>query len=200
MIDNAPGEHSRLIDEQLAVPTEIDDQIFYLSAFRFQTPTGVTEHLTLHLGNLTRSASVLLRIHSACIAGDVFGSNECDCEQQLKFALNRIIEEGSGVVVYLTDHEGRGSGSVAKLRAAVSRAEGRSALPPERRSFAVVAVILGRLGVKRVRLLSGSRAKAEALRDGGIEVSQVLSCPPLRTTDKIKRYLRNRASGAAETS
>jgi 3,4-dihydroxy 2-butanone 4-phosphate synthase/GTP cyclohydrolase II len=190
----------RLVDEELAVPTEIRGRTFLLSAFRFEGDGKTVEHVTAHLGKLDgRSGDgVLTRIHSACISGDIFCADECDCGQQLEFALERIITEACGVIVYLADHDGRGSGSVEKLRAAASVQAGSGALPPDRRSFAPAAAMLRRLGIDRVRLLTSNNAKAQALRDDGIDVLGILPCPPLRTTDRIERYLRRRTGDAAQ--
>ena len=122
----------------------------------------------------------VVRVHSECLTGDAFGSLRCDCGPQLDAALARI---GSvpGVVVYLRGQEGRGVGLLDKLRAYAVQdagydtvdAQTRLGLPVDDREYGAAAAILHDLGVADVELLTGNPLKADALREGGIEVRQV---------------------------
>ena len=144
--------------------------------------SGGREHLALVMGDPgTASAGgqvPLVRVHSECLTGDALGSLRCDCGDQLAGALREIAEHGSGVVVYLRGHEGRGIGLHAKLRAYALQDDGRDTvdanlqlgLPVDARDYRVAAEILHDLGVVRLRLLSGNPAKGSALGAAGIEV------------------------------
>ena len=138
---------------------------------------GPTEHLSLSAPG-TRPAPVpLVRLHSECLTGDVFGSHRCDCGQQLDAAMARVQAEG-GAVIYLRGHEGRGIGLVNKLRAYHLQSQGADTveanellgLPGEAREWRDAADILAELGLRRVRLLTNNPLKVEAMRRAGIDV------------------------------
>ncbi len=123
---------------------------------------------------------VLTRLHSECLTGDAFGSQHCECGDQLAAALRAVVAEGAGVVVYLRGHEGRGIGLLAKLRAMALQAEGLDTveanlalgLPVDARDYAVAAGMLKDLGVRSVRLMSNNPRKREALVRQGVEVDE----------------------------
>ncbi|MEU2989587.1 GTP cyclohydrolase II [Streptomyces griseoincarnatus] len=123
---------------------------------------------------------VLTRLHSECLTGDAFGSQHCECGDQLAAALRAVVAEGTGVVVYLRGHEGRGIGLLAKLRAMALQAEGLDTveanlalgLPVDARDYAVAAGMLKDLGVRSVRLMSNNPRKREALVRHGVEVDE----------------------------
>ncbi|MGW0911233.1 GTP cyclohydrolase II [Streptomyces sp. NPDC002784] len=123
---------------------------------------------------------VLTRLHSECLTGDAFGSQHCECGDQLASALRAVAAEGRGVVVYLRGHEGRGIGLLAKLRAMALQAEGLDTveanlalgLPVDSRDYGVAARILDDLGVRSVRLMSNNPRKREALLEHGITVAE----------------------------
>ncbi|GGW09928.1 GTP cyclohydrolase II [Streptomyces capoamus] len=123
---------------------------------------------------------VLVRLHSECLTGDAFGSRHCECGDQLEAAMRAVVAEGSGVVVYLRGHEGRGIGLLAKLRAMALQAEGLDTveanlalgLPVDARDYRVAAEILRDLGVRSVRLLSNNPRKREALVRHGVQVAE----------------------------
>jgi GTP cyclohydrolase II len=123
---------------------------------------------------------VLTRLHSECLTGDAFGSQHCECGDQLASALRAVAAEGRGVVVYLRGHEGRGIGLLAKLRAMALQAEGLDTveanlalgLPVDSRDYGVAARILDDLGVRSVRLMSNNPRKREALLEHGIAVAE----------------------------
>src|SRR6266852_2088354 len=129
------------------------------------------------------NATPLVRIHSQCLTGDVFGSLRCDCRQQLEMALSLIAAAGTGVLVY-EQQEGRGIGLMAKLQAYELQDRGldtveaneKLGFKADHREFALPAEILKALGIKQVRLLSNNPEKVEALRRSGIEVVERLPC------------------------
>ncbi|HUW77678.1 MAG TPA: 3,4-dihydroxy-2-butanone-4-phosphate synthase [Candidatus Nanopelagicaceae bacterium] len=139
------------------------------------------EHLLLTLGNLQDSARPLIRIHSECVTGDVFGSRRCDCGAQLNAALALIEGEGVGAILYLTGHEGRGIGLANKISAYNLQDLGADTvdanalldLPVDARSWRDAVDILAAAGFKQCRLLTNNPAKAEALRSSGIDVEMV---------------------------
>ena len=128
------------------------------------------------------SENVLVRLHSECLTGDAFGSQHCECGDQLDAALRAVVKAGSGIVVYLRGHEGRGIGLLAKLRAMALQAEGLDTveanlalgLPVDSRDYGVAAGIFHDLGVNSVRLMSNNPRKREALERHGIEVTETV--------------------------
>ncbi|MEZ0069857.1 3,4-dihydroxy 2-butanone 4-phosphate synthase/GTP cyclohydrolase II [Streptacidiphilus sp. MAP12-20] len=163
-----------------ALPTEHGS--FTAVGYRSE-PDGV-EHIALVAGGLSADGrlpdgeEVLVRVHSECLTGDVFGSLRCDCGPQLHASLDRIAREGRGVVLYLRGHEGRGIGLVRKLRAYELQEDGRDTvdanlelgLPADARDYRAAALILEDLGVRSVRLLSNNPDKHGALTDHGLKV------------------------------
>ena len=130
-----------------------------------------------------RCAPPLVRIHSQCLTGDVFGSLRCDCRQQLEMALSMIAQQGAGVLVY-EQQEGRGIGLMAKLQAYELQDAGldtveaneRLGFRADHREFALPAEILKTLGVREVRLLSNNPDKVVALEKAGIKVVERVPC------------------------
>ncbi|MFR9800391.1 GTP cyclohydrolase II [Streptomyces sp. MS06] len=145
---------------------------------------------------------VLTRLHSECLTGDAFGSQHCECGDQLASALRAVATEGSGVVVYLRGHEGRGIGLLAKLRAMALQAEGLDTveanlalgLPVDARDYGVAAGILRDLGVRSVRLMSNNPRKREALQRHGVQVAEQvpLLIPPCESNITYLRTKRER--------
>jgi GTP cyclohydrolase II len=158
-----------------------------------------TEQIALVYGDITELAT-LTRVHSECLTGDVFASTHCECGDQLAAALDRIVEEGAGVLVYVQGHEGRGIGLLAKLKAMRLQDEGLDTvdanvalgLPVDARDYHAAAGILTDLGVRSVRLLSNNPQKAEQLTRYGIRISErvPLLVPP---NPENLRYLRTKA-------
>jgi 3,4-dihydroxy 2-butanone 4-phosphate synthase/GTP cyclohydrolase II len=163
----------RVADARL--PTE-------LGAFRclaFRAEGDDVTHLALVRGDVAAATEpILVRVHSECLTGDVFGSRRCDCGPQLHEAMRRIEAEGCGVVVYLCGHEGRGIGIGSKLQAYELQDAGLDTvdanlelgLPVDDRDYAAGAAILLEVGARRVRLLTNNPAKVAAVAAHGVEV------------------------------
>jgi len=134
------------------------------------------------MGDMT-SRAPLVRIHSQCLTGDVFGSLRCDCRAQLEMALAMIAAAGAGVLVY-EQQEGRGIGLMAKLKAYALQDEGldtveaneKLGFKADHREFALPAGILKALGLKEVRLLSNNPDKVAALERAGVKVTERVPC------------------------
>ena len=142
---------------------------------------------------------MLVRVHSECLTGDVFGSLRCDCGPQLEAALRRIDDEGLGVVVYLRGHEGRGIGLGHKLRAYSLQEQGRDTvdanlelgLPVDSREYGIGAQILVDLGITTMRLLTNNPAKYGGLEGFGLEIVERLPLQPAANPNNIE-YLRTK--------
>lgn len=161
--------------EEVFLPTEYGD--FHLIPF-LQTSTG-QEHVALIKGEWTEDESVLVRMHSSCITGDIFGSKRCECGEQLHKALEMIEEEGKGVLVYL-NQEGRGIGLMSKMAAYKLQEEGYDTVDAnlhlgykaDERDYGVGAQILRSLGVSKMRLLTNNPVKRIGLESYGLEVTE----------------------------
>ena len=145
----------------------------------FRDPHDGHEHLALTYGDAPMRENVLVRVHSECVTGDIFAAMRCECGDQLAAALDAIIQEGSGVLVYLRGHEGRGIGLVATIRTHVLQdiqgmdtVDSATALgfPIDGRDFGPAARVLKYLGIRSVRLMSNNSDKVRALESHGIEV------------------------------
>jgi 3,4-dihydroxy 2-butanone 4-phosphate synthase/GTP cyclohydrolase II len=159
------------------------------TAYGYRITVDGGEHVALVYGDpdtLTEEGPVLTRVHSECLTGDVFGSRRCDCGPQLNEAMDRIVAEGRGVVVYLRGHEGRGIGLVAKLQAYQLQDGGRDTvdanldlgLPADARHYGAATQILKDLGVGEVRLLTNNPDKVNNLEEYGIKVAERVPLTP----------------------
>lgn len=180
---------------QARVPTRHGD--FTCHAWR--SVVDGTEHLALVRGDVGDGTPVMVRVHSECLTGDVFGSARCDCGSQLDDALSTIAQEGRGVVVYLRGHEGRGIGIAHKLMAYNLQDQGwdtvdanlELGLPVDTREYGIGAQILVDLGVKKIRLMTNNPAKYRGLSGFGLEVVDRISIPPRVTLENVA-YLRTK--------
>jgi 3,4-dihydroxy 2-butanone 4-phosphate synthase/GTP cyclohydrolase II len=182
---------TRVSEARMPLPQGVFRALGYREVFR-----GV-EHIALVYGDVSEETGVLVRMHSECLTGDVFGSRRCDCGPQLERALERIVEEGAGAVVYLRGHEGRGIGLVNKLHAYQLQDDGldtyeanhRLGFPSDRRDYGVGMQILKDLGITELRLLTNNPAKRAGLEGYGLSVVERV---PLKTAPAAEnlRYLR----------
>jgi 3,4-dihydroxy 2-butanone 4-phosphate synthase / GTP cyclohydrolase II len=168
-------------------------------AFGYRSQADGGEHVALVHGDLGDGEDVLVRVHSECLTGDVFGSLRCDCGPQLDAALARVAAEGRGVVLYVRGHEGRGIGLLHKLQAYQLQDAGRDTvdanldlgLPADARDYGTGAQILADLGIHSMRLLTNNPAKRAALEGYGLRV--VGREPmPVRAHPENVRYLRTK--------
>ena len=161
----------------------------------YQSLNSNEEFVVLARGELHQDRPTLVRIHSQCLTGDVFGSIKCDCGQQLRAALELIAREGSGAIVY-QQQEGRGIGIINKIRAYALQDEGadtieaneRLGLAVDLRCYEQCAEILRDLGLNRIRLISNNPEKVRALEVMGLKVVERVSLP-IQTADAAKVYL-----------
>lgn len=159
--------------EKVHLPTEYGD--FQLIPFR-QKSNGL-EHIAIIKGDVNTDEPVLVRVHSSCATGDIFGSMRCDCGEQLHEALRMIEREGRGAVVYLSQ-EGRGIGLMDKIRAYKLQEQGMDTVEAnlhlghkaDERDYGVGAQILNRLGIKKMRLMTNNPMKRVGLSGYGLEI------------------------------
>jgi 3,4-dihydroxy 2-butanone 4-phosphate synthase / GTP cyclohydrolase II len=200
--------HSEL-NVRRVVQTRVPNQFGEWRAYGYVNSVDGTEHLALVLGDLGDAVvahggttppeppeDILVRMHSECLTGDVFGSQRCDCGAQLAAAMAAIAAEGRGIVLYLRGHEGRGIGLLSKLRAYQLQDAGADTvdanlelgLPADAREYSTGAQMLADLGVRSLRLLTNNPAKLAGLSGFGIEVTGRVSLPVAATEDNL-RYL-----------
>jgi 3,4-dihydroxy 2-butanone 4-phosphate synthase/GTP cyclohydrolase II len=174
---------------ETVVPTPYGD--FRALGYR-DTLDGV-EHVAFVRGDLGDGVDVLVRVHSECVTGDVFGSLRCDCGPQLHAALRAVADEGRGVVLYMRGHEGRGIGLVHKLQAYQLQDGGADTvdanlelgLPADARDYGTGAQILVDLGIGSMRLLTNNPAKRAGLEGYGLEVLGRVALPVSATTQNL---------------
>jgi 3,4-dihydroxy 2-butanone 4-phosphate synthase/GTP cyclohydrolase II len=175
------------------IPTKYGE----FTAYVFESLLDGTEHMAFVRGEVTGQSNVLVRVHSECLTGDVFGSIRCDCGPQLDLALERVAMEDQGVIVYLRGHEGRGIGLGHKLRAYTLQDQGRDTVqanvelgfPIDSREYGIGSQILVDLGITTMRLMTNNPAKYGGLEGYGLEIVERV---PLRShpTDENIAYLR----------
>lgn len=191
-------EHLAEAVGQAQLPTRYG--LFEATAFRSEVD-GV-EHLALVFGDIhapCRREGVLTRVHSECLTGDVAGSLRCDCGAQFEAAMSAIARAGSGVLLYMRGHEGRGIGLGQKLRAYRLQEDGHDTvsanlalgLPVDARQYGVAAQILKALGVQKVRLITNNPEKCVGLARSGIDVDARVALPATVQSDNVA-YLRTK--------
>jgi 3,4-dihydroxy 2-butanone 4-phosphate synthase/GTP cyclohydrolase II len=177
------------------IPTEHGE----FAAHVFASDVDATEHVAFVKGDVAAGGPVLVRVHSECLTGDVFGSLRCDCGPQLQLALAAVAAEGRGVVVYLRGHEGRGIGLGHKLRAYALQDRGRDTVeanlelgfPVDSREYGIGAQILVELGVTTMRLMTNNLEKHRGLEAYGLEVVERVPLQPAPNVENLA-YLRTK--------
>jgi 3,4-dihydroxy 2-butanone 4-phosphate synthase / GTP cyclohydrolase II len=177
------------------LPTPYGDFVCYA----YESVLNGDQHLALVRGAVQGEQNVLVRVHSECLTGDVFGSMRCDCGWQLEAAVRRVAEEGLGVVVYLRGHEGRGIGLAHKLRAYRLQEQGHDTvdanlelgLPVDSREYGIGAQILVDLGITTMRYMTNNPAKYGGLDGFGLVMVERV---PLQSTPNAENssYLRTK--------
>ena len=188
--------HEKLI--QRVTETNLPTKYGPFKAVAYRSSVDHDQHVALALGDVADGTPVLVRVHSECLTGDVFGSMRCDCGDQIQMALRAISQAGRGVLVYVRQ-EGRGVGLHNKLKAYALQDEGMDTVeanlalgfPPDLRDYGIGAQILVDLGVKKMRLMTNNPRKIVGLEGYGLElVDRVpIIAPP--TPDNI-RYLETK--------
>lgn len=187
-------QHEKLVSKfaMTAIPTRFGE----FMAHGYETTVEANPYIALVMGDVSDGEPTLVRIHSGCLTGDVLHSLRCDCGQQLELAMQKVAEEGKGVILYIYHHEGRGIGLVNKLKAYVLQDHGADTVeanemlgfPADMRDYSIGAQILVDLGVKKIRLMSNNPAKYAALSGYELEIVErvPLVCEPNAAN---KRYL-----------
>ncbi|KAJ3676928.1 hypothetical protein LUZ60_002652 [Juncus effusus] len=170
-----------------------------VKAYCYRSVLDGIEHIAMVKGEIGDGNDILVRVHSECLTGDIFGSARCDCGDQLAAAMEMIEKEGRGVLVYLRGHEGRGIGLGHKLRAYTLQDNGRDTveaneelgLPVDSREYGIGAQMLRDLGVRTMKLMTNNPAKYVGLKGYGLSVATRV---PLLTpiTNENRRYLETK--------
>ncbi|MBN8703152.1 MAG: bifunctional 3,4-dihydroxy-2-butanone-4-phosphate synthase/GTP cyclohydrolase II [Bacteroidetes bacterium] len=188
-------------DVKIQLPTETGD--FELVAYR-QTTTD-QEHLALIKGTWEKDEPVLVRVHSSCLTGDIFGSCRCDCGPQLKKAMEVIEKAGKGIIVYM-NQEGRGIGLLNKLKAYQLQENGRDTVEanvelgfkPDERDYGVGAQILRDLGVNKIKLMTNNPTKRAGLLGYGLEIIENVPLE-IKSNQHNKLYLETKKNKMGHT-
>lgn len=180
---------------QAKLPTSFGD----FTAYVYQSHLDSIEHIALVKGNVKDCENVLVRVHSECLTGDIFGSKRCDCGQQLSSAMKKIDEEGTGVILYLRGHEGRGIGLGHKLQAYNLQDLGRDTveanlelgLPIDSREYGIGAQILADLGLTTIRLMTNNPSKYSGLSGYNLTITERVPLNSIATQEN-KCYLKTK--------
>ncbi len=185
-----------LIQKEVEVKLPTDHGNFELIAYR-QVTSG-QEHLALTKGTWSKDEPILVRVHSSCLTGDIFGSCRCDCGPQLHKAMEMIEEAGKGVIVYM-NQEGRGIGLLNKLKAYKLQEGGKDTVEanqalgfkPDERDYGVGAQILRDLGVSKIKLMTNNPTKRAGLIGYGLEIVEVVPLE-IASNEHNKLYLQTK--------
>jgi 3,4-dihydroxy 2-butanone 4-phosphate synthase/GTP cyclohydrolase II len=171
------------------IPTKFGE----FTGYAYRSLLDGEHHFALVLGEVDGADNVLVRVHSECLTGDVFGSLRCDCGLQLEAALELIAEDGAGVIIYLRGHEGRGIGLAHKIAAYSLQEQGRDTvdanvelgLPVDSREYGIGAQMLVDLGVTTMRLMTNNPSKYGGLAGYGLEIVERV---PLQTVGNPENF------------
>lgn len=196
-------KNERLVEKEVTVKLPSSFGEFKLTAFK-QTTNGM-EHLTLVKGEWKEDEPVLVRMHSSCMTGDIFGSYRCDCGPQLHAAMEAIEKEGKGVIVYL-NQEGRGIGLLNKLKAYELQEKGMDTVEANKhlgfkadsRDYGIGAQILRELGVRKIRLLSNNPKKRTGLHGYGLEIIENIPLE-IKSNEHNELYLKTKRDKLGHT-
>ncbi|MGZ8842618.1 MAG: GTP cyclohydrolase II [Pyrinomonadaceae bacterium] len=191
---NSPSSLSVQRVAEAKLPTEWGE--FRIAGYR--SLTSDEEFVVLYKGELRPDVATLVRIHSQCLTGDVFGSTKCDCGPQLHQTLQMIQEEGRGAIVY-QQQEGRGIGILNKIRAYALQDEGadtveaneRLDLPVDSRDYRQCAEVLFDLGLCKVKVISNNPGKLRALKEAGLEIVERVSIE-VESAEPAARYMQTK--------
>lgn len=189
--------HERLVRRMAEAKLPVAEGGF--RAVVYESVRDGEQHLALVLGEVDGEENVLVRVHSECLTGDVFGSLRCDCGTQLHSALDQISKEGRGVVVYLRGHEGRGIGLGHKMRAYALQEDGRDTVDAnlelgfaaETREYGIGAQILVDLGISTMKLMTNNPDKFGGLEGFGLDITERVALQSSPTEENIE-YLRTK--------
>jgi 3,4-dihydroxy 2-butanone 4-phosphate synthase/GTP cyclohydrolase II len=189
--------HEKLVKRvaEATLPTEYGQ----FQAYVYESVLDGEQHMALVYGDVAETRDVLVRVHSECLTGDALGSLRCDCGPQLHTALAKIAAEGTGVVVYLRGHEGRGIGLGHKIRAYALQEDGHDTvdanlelgLPVDSREYGIGAQILVDLGVTNMRLMTNNPSKYGGLEGFGLNIVERVALESRPTEFNIE-YLRTK--------
>jgi 3,4-dihydroxy 2-butanone 4-phosphate synthase/GTP cyclohydrolase II len=190
-------QHEKLVHRQ--VEAEIPTPFGPFTAVGYESEMDGFQHIALLKGKPEGKRDVLVRMHSECLTGDVFGSLRCDCGTQLMDAMRKIAEHGEGVIVYIRGHEGRGIGIMHKLRAYKLQDDGRDTVEAnvelgfsaDSRDYGTGAQILVDLGLSTLRLLTNNPTKRAGLEGYGLEIVDRVPIETTPTTENL-RYLETK--------
>ena len=166
--------------------------------YAYRSDVTHEEHIALVHGEIAEDEPVLVRVHSQCLTGDIFGSARCDCGEQLALAMEKIVAAGRGVFLYLLQ-EGRGIGLINKLKASELQDEGHDTVsaneklgfPPDIRNYGVGCQILRDLGVRKMRLMTNNPSKYVAIDGYGLEIVERVPLE-VHPTDRSRKYLETK--------
>jgi len=187
---------------ELTSTVQMPTRFGYFTGYGYTSMVDGATHLALVVGDVRDHENVLVRVHSECLTGDVFHSARCDCGDQLEEAMRRIQSEGSGVILYIVGHEGRGIGLANKLKAYELQEHGRDTVEanvdlgfePDLRDYGIGAQILADLGLTSMRLLTNNPTKIVGLEGYGLTVSEMvgLEIPPCSTNLEYLKTKRDK--------
>ena len=177
------------------IPTEHGE----FRAYAYESSVDGLTHVALVAGDVADGQEILVRVHSECLTGDVFGSLRCDCGMQLRAAIEAVAAGGRGVILYMRGHEGRSIGLTHKLRAYLLQEQGLDTVeaneelgfPPDPREYGIGAQILQDLGVRSMRLLTNNPAKRAGLEGYGLSIVERVPLE-IHPTPENEGYLRTK--------